>query len=318
MSKIKELKEKNPILSWSIIDMLSEIDQSKTNKYLGLMLNIFNESGFLSTEGVYGYDLKQEKNYWMNKINSKGFNFKIEDMDSNNIIKYVMFTTLIENVVDDNVYRAVLDFMDLCESGYMKGLDVNQVKNFEQLKFLVNSNMINKIEKELSKQVIKVHEDEKWVLVRPITWEASKKYGASTKWCTSSNHEGDAFYRYSHRGILLYCINKKDGTKTAFFKTVPNGDDEYEIYDKETSFWNDKDNRIDSMETDLDGYILDIIKKIEPVSNEKLGGEIFKESYTKYFGDMTKQEKIVVREHLAIPVPVEQEFISNYDEFDIQ
>ena len=55
------------------------------------------------------------------------------------------------------------------------------------------------------------------------------------------------------------------------------GDEEYEVYDKETSFWDDKDFRVDSMETDLDGYILDILKKIEPVSNEKLGGEIFKD-----------------------------------------
>lgn len=305
MSKIKELKEKNPLLSWSIIDILSELDPSNTNKYLGLMLDVFRDSGSLSINGVYGYELKQEKQYWMNKINSYGFNFKIEDMNSDNIIKYVMFTTLIENVIDENVYRTLLDFMDLCETGYITGLDINTVKNIEQVKFLVNSNIVNKIEKELSKQVIKVHEDEKWVLIRPITWEASKKYGASTKWCTSSNTDGETYYRYSRRGILVYCINKKDGTKTAFFKTVPNETDEYEVYEKETSFWNDKDLRVDSMETDLDTYILNVIKSIEPISNEVLGGETFKESLIKHYGSFEALKEVL-------------EDSVNSEEFDIQ
>ena len=73
------------------------------------------------------------------------------------------------------------------------------------------------------------------------------------------------------------------------------------------------------METDLDGYILDILKKIEPVSNEKLGGEIFKESYAKYFGSIEIEQKGVVRERFIPSItPVVEESIINYDEFDIQ
>jgi hypothetical protein len=277
MSKIRDIKEKYPILSWSVIDLLSEIDKSGTNKYLNLMLKIIEESGALSAKGQIAYDLEHEKKYWLMRINSKGFNKTIEDMDSDDILKYIMFCSIVDNITDNNFFSLINDFMSLVEDNYIKGLDVNQVTTMEQVKFLVNTHMIDKISNEMSKQVIKVHEDDKWLLVRPITWKSSLKYGSSTKWCTSSDTNPDHFFRYSERGILLYCINKVKGTKTAFFKTTA------DKYDTETSFWNEKDTRIDSMESDLDAYILDIIRNIEKVSNRELGGEIYKKSFAENY-----------------------------------
>jgi hypothetical protein len=142
----------------------------------------------------------------------------------------------------------------------------------------------------MSKQVIKVHEDDKWLLIRPITWESSLKYGSSTKWCTSSDTNPDHFFRYSERGILLYCINKIKGTKTAFFKTTA---DKYEV---ETSFWNEMDSRIDSMESDLDTYIIDIIRNLEKVSNRELGGEVYKKSFAENYEKYEKRKVLRVND----------------------
>lgn len=224
------------------------------------------------------------------RINSKGFNKTIEDMDSDNILKYIMFCSVVDNIIDNNFFNLINDFMSLVEDNYIKGLDVNQVTTMEQVKFLVNTHMIDKIANEMSKQVIKVHEDDKWLLIRPITWESSLKYGSSTKWCTASDTNPDHFFRYSERGILLYCINKIKGTKTAFFKTTA---DKYEV---ETSFWNEMDSRIDSMESDLDTYIIDIIRNLEKVSNRELGGEVYKKSFAENYEKYEKRKVLRVND----------------------
>ena len=65
------------------------------------------------------------------------------------------------------------------------------------------------IDKELEKLVLKLHEDEEWLIIKPLTYESSKKYGAGTKWCTAADNEDYQFYNYTNRGILIYTINKK-------------------------------------------------------------------------------------------------------------
>ena len=141
---------------------------------------------------------------------------------------------------------------------------------------LVSLSSISKIKNELSKQVITVFEDNRWLLVRPLTWESSKKYGSATKWCTTNSNNPDHFYRYAKRGILLYSINLETGYKVALFK-----DTNVDVGSTcEMSFWNAKDDRIDSMQTELDFYLYEIIRNLEQVSNEKLSN-----------GMMEKEEK---------------------------
>jgi hypothetical protein len=110
------------------------------------------------------------------------------------------------------------------------------------------------VSKELQAQTEVLYDSDEWLVLKPLSFEASLKYGATTKWCTAMKHDPDYFSRYSRRGILIYCINRSTGNKVAAFKNL-NTDYEYE-----TSFWDVKDIRIDSMEANLPSHILDIIK----------------------------------------------------------
>jgi len=98
------------------------------------------------------------------------------------------------------------------------------------------------IDKELEKQIIKVYEDDEWLSIKPLSLEASMKYGASTKWCTTMDG-GKYFDRYSKWGILIYNINKKTGFKFATFKNLDRD------RDQEFSFWNMADTKIDPLDT---------------------------------------------------------------------
>jgi hypothetical protein len=61
--------------------------------------------------------------------------------------------------------------------------------------------------KKLTKEVVKIYEDDNLLVIRPMTKEASCKYGANTKWCTSGRLDN----RFSHHfddGLLVYYIVK--------------------------------------------------------------------------------------------------------------
>jgi hypothetical protein len=106
----------------------------------------------------------------------------------------------------------------------------------------------------MAKQVLKLYETDEWLVVKPLSYQASLKYGASTKWCTASKDSSDYYFRYSRRGILIYSINKKTGNKVAGFKNLDTS------HESETSFWNITDQRIDSMDSGLPSDVLDIFR----------------------------------------------------------
>lgn len=56
----------------------------------------------------------------------------------------------------------------------------------------------------------RIYEDEKWVVVRPFTIEASRLYGGGTKWCTSIREDKlkSLFYGYIETGVLYYILKK--------------------------------------------------------------------------------------------------------------
>jgi hypothetical protein len=102
-------------------------------------------------------------------------------------------------------------------------------------------------------------------VIRPLTYHSSLKYGASTKWCTVSDKNPDYFLRYTKRGILLYMINKVTGLKVACFKSLDS--------EPEFSFWNQVDTRIDSLESGLPLFIIDVIRDEvtnSPITNMSL------------------------------------------------
>ena len=100
-----------------------------------------------------------------------------------------------------------------------------------------------------------------------MTFLASKKYGANTKWCTTSESNPEYFLKYCERGVLIYCMNKKTGYKVASFYSLKSSDPEF-------SFWNQKDTKIESMDSELSDSMLriirDVSKNLEAVSNRRL------------------------------------------------
>jgi hypothetical protein len=88
-------------------------------------------------------------------------------------------------------------------------------------------------EKEAKTGVDKLYEDDRWLLVRPLTYEGSCYYGSSTKWCTASKDAPQHFKNYSKTGNLFYIIDKSKDVGD-FFKIAlhKKWDGQEEWYDR--------------------------------------------------------------------------------------
>ena len=90
-------------------------------------------------------------------------------------------------------------------------------------------------EQEVRDGAEKVYEDETWLVYHITTFEASKRYGAGSRWCiTGKNLSGADTYgntywnRYRSQGIEFYFFIKKDDQDKWALALRPSGD--YEIF----------------------------------------------------------------------------------------
>jgi hypothetical protein len=273
MAKIKDMIEKAPVsFKTSLLDVLIAMDTSKTKKYVPMMLKVLQNNSSETNNRVeedYGRELHEY--------------YGISNLPSS-IDPKVAYTLL--HMLGSDITKDFMNFMDSYEKGYFKGLDITTISSKKELSKLNSLTALNKIGKELAKQVQKDFEDEEWLVVRPFTYESSLKYGYGSKWCTSMESQPDHFFRYSNNGTLIYCLNKKTGDKVAAFYEVGEG----------LSFWNAEDNRIDSMFSGLPSHIMDVIRGIvtdNPVSNRLLSSEVWQSSNDLYGKERMKMREFV-------------------------
>lgn len=238
MSRNKELRKQNEKYSVSIMDVVDVFGFD--SKYNELLLKLIKERISTSFVGEIG-DYCRELNISYGLIMSK-----------------LPFQQLLILKIIDRLGKANMDsfrdFIKEFDENRIIVKDLSKYESFDDIQKQLSIVELRNITKELENEVIKIYEDDEYILIKPLSWEASKKYGSNTKWCTASKYDYSQFERYSSRGILVYILNKKTGNKQAMFKTVI---DEYE---KELSFWDQADRRVDSIELNLPDKILNIIK----------------------------------------------------------
>jgi len=255
MSRIDRLKEQFPKYNFSVIDVIKFIDPSNKNTYSEFLLKI------LSSPDKLSYRLEDQIDRLERYTGQPKSVF-----ENSNKFQLSFLTWVIDVFFDSRDLSALNKFEEYRNLGLIKSVDISNFKSFDDIHRIVNITDLKKIDKDMEKQIYVVFEDEEWLILRPLTHKSSMKYGMGTKWCTTQSDSPDYFQRYSKRGILIYSINKKTGLKVGTFYNL-------EPYDKEFSFWDDKDNRVDSLESDLSYDILTIIKneiKNNPKSNRDL------------------------------------------------
>jgi hypothetical protein len=273
MTKLKEFRESAPYwMKISFLDALEFIDASKTNKFLPMLVKI------MDTSFKNRFNNFNETKELINELERKLPHLKgdFDKLDVRTIYSFL----LQYNQMPNHEMEIVSEFITMYEKHQIPNVDINQLKSVNELESIVNLVGIKNLSKEYSKQIHIDLDNEKWLVIRPLTYEASLKYGANTKWCTSAKHNPRQYFRYTEDGILVYCINKETGYKLAVHMWKENNKFQ------DLSFWNSVDDRIDSLTSEIDYDVFNLIKEmygnINTKTNKEIGGEYWMKSYHNY------------------------------------
>ena len=132
---------------------------------------------------------------------------------------------------------------------------ISSIKSLSDLITIISSYTDDfKATRQLSKgeqALEKVYEDGEWVVYVPHTYEASRKIGGDTSWCTASSDDR-YFNMYTKEGPLYVNIRKSDGAKFQFhFPT--------------RQFMDSKDKKIKSKNIGLSKGLIEFYNNIDPL-----------------------------------------------------
>tara|TARA_R110001583_G_scaffold179793_1_gene336716 strand:+ start:532 stop:1527 length:996 start_codon:yes stop_codon:yes gene_type:complete len=248
---LKKIRLDNKEYNKSILDLLRLLDPSKTGKFMTILLN---ELKFYTNSVPIGHrDIRRLSN----------------QIEISNVIHEELLGVLIECVGGVDIINDLEKFEVLCEEGLVDITDIQEYRSLGEVSLVVIDAEEKRRNKNSSpqKEMVLIHPD--YLILKPLNVFASKKYGASTKWCTSSR-DPQSFYQYSEKGILIYILSKKDKTKWAVY---------YDMNLKELSWWDTKDIL-------TDGYLVDLPEQLKKDILKYILNEPNYNSY--YFDSQTK------------------------------
>ena len=244
MSRIDELKKQHPTYALSAIDVFKMISPNQSNKYIEMLIKLDK-----SKLNYHSDNYRNEVVEYIVTHTGLDYNY-IQTLDLDTL--QFLLGTFNYMMGDENIKRFV-KFASFIERKLIENTDVTSYSTWEEIDQAVALAEVKLIDKTLEKQIKKVYEDDTWLSLRPLSLEASMKYGANTKWCTTTN-TGQYYARYSSRGILIYNINKKTGYKVACFKNLDSN------YDNEFSWWDVTDRRIEALDSEAPAAVLEAIR----------------------------------------------------------
>ena len=309
MSRIQDLKKVGDN-GFNIIDLLSIFNSTGKSKYVETLLRIVKNKKSNIGRSEYMMELKDQ------------YQLSEEFLNGLNNLQLVLYANILPSLMNGSDAVFFKKFCELNERGLIEQNDLSTYNSFEQITTQLTLAELKENAKDMVGSIIKLHDDSEWLIVKPLTFAASKKYGAFTKWCTTSRDNPEYFIRYTNRGSLIYIINKKTGLKVACFKSFDENEPEF-------SFWNSIDLRVDSLESGLPNDILNLIVKditenpLPNVSYLTLEQKIKEESFfSKFIKDVSRYDGIPVREQTMRVVEeveyrdeVEELFVNNnYEE----
>jgi hypothetical protein len=267
MSRIKNLKT-NPEHVINMVEIVELFVPEKKSKYVETLMRIMKK-----TKNLEHYQREVTETY------KKEFGIDAEAFSNFTPLQLMFIYRFIDTMFNYNDLKSFAKFCEYNERGLIEQSDLSRYTTFEEIMTATGIAEVKTLEKDLEKQIKVIYSDDEWIVLRPLTYHSSRKYGSSTKWCTTQENNPEYFIRYAKKGILLYMINKVTGLKVACFKSLDNNDPEF-------SFWNQVDTRIDSMESELPLFIMECIKEEvteNPVTNLSLLSE----------EDFKKQEELL-------------------------
>ena len=201
MSKIRDLKT-NPDNCFNVVEAIELFTPKGKSKYVDMLLRVMNSTP----------NLKEHGDEIISHMTTTFDFIDKEDFKKFNPIQLLLMYKFTETYFNTEDLHNFKKFCDYNERNLVEQNDLSTYKSFEDIITQVNIAEIKVEMKELENEVVRVHEDDEWLLVRPMTFLASKKYGANTKWCTTQERYWNDYYKTYK---LIYIQNKRTNEKYA-------------------------------------------------------------------------------------------------------
>ncbi len=252
---IKKIKKENNSINISLIDLMGKLDISETKKYTQFLFKIIKNN--------FDNDMK----YFVKESSDR--EKKVNEILMANTFDGWVTKRVIGNLCGWDEMNLFVDFCDVMERGLTNEKDISKYDSWDMVANEVFKAKNRNLLKMAKKEVKIVYEDDQYMCIKPLTYAASVSYGYQTKWCTSSVKEPSYFYNYSKDGVLVYLIDKINNVKFGFYHN------NYGL-----QVYNEKDDRIDSMETGLPVELLHklIGKMRSEVKDKNFNYKLFSES----------------------------------------
>jgi hypothetical protein len=242
MSRIDELKKQHPNYALSAIDIYKMVSPNQSNKYIEMLIKVDKN------EPKYRDEHRSEMIQVM-----VGWGIDYNYLETFDLETLSFIFNSLSNLMSPSRISTFTKFASFIDRKLIENIDITTYSSWDEINQAVSLAEIKLINKETAKQIKKVYEDDEWLSLRPLSLEASMKYGANTKWCTTTE-SGQYYARYSARGILIYNINKKTGYKVACFKNLDSN------YDNEFSWWDVTDRKIEALDSEAPSAVLEAIR----------------------------------------------------------
>jgi hypothetical protein len=226
MSRLDKLKEQHPELNITLIDLIGMIDPTDTYKYSGFLIKIL-KNWYHDVDIRYGIGIDLFGERNVEILNEFEEHSRSKRIEKNDISQHDTFITL--------------------------QTEVNKAKEILRLK-------------ELEKQTKKLFDNDEWLVIIPLSYEASKMYGMETKWCTTQERYWNDYIR---KYKLIYIINKITNKKYAISRD--------KTEDKDLKAWLSDDSETSPLllpiPQDLWSVIMPELQKQESVT-DLIGGDL--------------------------------------------
>lgn len=184
--------------------------------------------------------------------------------------------------LDDDIDAVItmLKYFDKHNSQLEKK-DINQYQSTSELFKVIRPLQEKEHQKVMESKVDRVYEDDQFVVVIPKSEEASCKYGAGTRWCTTSKKSGH-FGRYtSGSQLLFYIINKKNSKNGNYDKVAVHYDDS-----GKDSWWDTQDKSMNEREIDVFKFafseMVDAIQDYKKTHTENTKNQLIYQVFSNY------------------------------------
>jgi len=183
----------NEQLKKEIFDSLWARDASPTKKYLPWILSQGKEIKgldwiqFLNSMAQVS-DMMSFIDRRVSKKDTEEFANRLKRGDLENFA--LSYDKIVKSPKDINVYPNVMSIKEFYEQIKRRTYTTDEVKKAKN-------------------ESKKLYEDQKYLIVQPLTHQASCVYGAETKWCVASRDSSRYFDDYIKNSKFVYVINKK-------------------------------------------------------------------------------------------------------------